>query len=57
MKVIGVHPTDGHDIPGVRSRRALALTDFFHPEEYDGILEIGDAETYALNKRLFSKSP
>jgi cysteine synthase/rhodanese-related sulfurtransferase len=53
VKVIGVHPTDGHDIPGVRSRRALALTDFFHPEEYDGILEIGDAEAYALNKRLF----
>jgi len=23
------------------------------PEEYDGILEIGDAEAYALNKRLF----
>jgi cysteine synthase/rhodanese-related sulfurtransferase len=53
VKVIGVHPTDGHDIPGVRSRRALALTDFFHPEEYDGILEIGDSEAYALNKRLF----
>ena len=53
VKVIGVHPTDGHDIPGVRSRRALALTDFFLPEEYDGILEIGDAEAYALNKRLF----
>jgi cysteine synthase/rhodanese-related sulfurtransferase len=53
VKVIGVHPTDGHDIPGVRSRRALALTDFFRPEEYDGILEIGDADAYALNKRLF----
>jgi cysteine synthase/rhodanese-related sulfurtransferase len=53
VKVIGVHPSDGHDIPGVRSRRALALTDFFHPEEYDGIFEIGNAEAYALNKRLF----
>jgi cysteine synthase len=29
VKVLGVYPTDGHDIPGVRSRRALRVTDFF----------------------------
>jgi len=53
VQVIGVHPTVGHDIPGVRSRRALALTDFFRPEEYDGLVEIGDDEAYALCRRLF----
>ncbi len=52
VKVIGVHPTDGHDIPGVRSRRALALTDFFMPDEYDDIIEIGDDEAYGLCRRL-----
>jgi cysteine synthase/rhodanese-related sulfurtransferase len=52
VQVIGVHPTDGHDIPGVRSRRALAVTAFFHPEEYDGILEITDDEAYGLCRRL-----
>lgn len=52
VKVIGVHPTDGHDIPGVRSRRALALTDFFTPDEYDGIIEISDDEAYGLCRRL-----
>lgn len=52
VQVIGVHPTQGHDIPGVRSRRALAVTDFFHPEEYDTIVEIGDEEAYALTHRL-----
>lgn len=52
VKVIGVHPTDGHDIPGVRSRRALAVTDFFTPEEYDDILEISDEEAYGLCGRL-----
>ena len=52
VKVIGVHPTDGHDIPGVRSRRALALTDFFTPEAYDAVVEIADDESYGLCRRL-----
>ena len=52
VKVIGVHPTAGHDIPGVRSRQALALTAFFTPEEYDGVLEITDEEAYGLCRRL-----
>ncbi|MEI8256038.1 MAG: pyridoxal-phosphate dependent enzyme [Deltaproteobacteria bacterium] len=52
VKVIGVHPTEGHDIPGVRSRRALRLTDFFRPEEYDGVVEVSDAVAYELCRRL-----
>lgn len=52
VKVIGVHPTEGHDIPGVRSRRALALADFFEPDEYDDIIEIADDEAYRLCRRL-----
>lgn len=52
VQVIGVHPTQGHDIPGVRSRRALAVTEFFRPEEYDATIEITDEEAYALALRL-----
>jgi len=52
VKVIGVHPTDGHDIPGVRSRRALRLTAFFKPEEYDGLIEIGDPDAFGLCVRI-----
>jgi len=52
VKVIGVHPADGHDIPGVRSRKALRVTDFFKPEEYDGVIEIGDPEAYWMCLRL-----
>lgn len=52
VKVIGAHPTEGHDIPGVRSIRALKLTDFFLPQEYDGLEKITDAEAYQLCKRL-----
>jgi cysteine synthase/rhodanese-related sulfurtransferase len=52
VQIIGVHPTDGHDIPGVRSRRALRLTDFFKPEEYNGVVEISDDEAYQFCLRL-----
>src|SRR5882672_7790773 len=52
VKVLGVHPGEGHDIPGVRSLRALKLTDFFLPKEYDGITEIANKEAYQLCKRL-----
>jgi cysteine synthase/rhodanese-related sulfurtransferase len=55
VKVIGVHPQDGHDIPGVRSRRALAVTDFFLPEEYDDVVEVDDETAYALCRRLFTE--
>ncbi|MDR0837976.1 MAG: pyridoxal-phosphate dependent enzyme [Propionibacteriaceae bacterium] len=55
VQVIGVHPTDGHDIPGVRSRRALALTAFFKPEEYDQILEVSDEDAYLTCSRLHTE--
>jgi cysteine synthase/rhodanese-related sulfurtransferase len=55
VKVFGVHPGEGHDIPGVRSLRALKLTDFFLPKEYDGITEISNKEAYQLTKRLIQE--
>lgn len=55
VQVIGVHPTDGHDIPGVRSRRALALTEFFTPDAYDAILEVTDDDAYGLCRTLHQR--
>jgi cysteine synthase/rhodanese-related sulfurtransferase len=52
VRVLGVHPGEGHDIPGVRSLRALKVTDFFLPKEYDGLSEISNEEAYRLCKRL-----
>ena len=52
VKVLGVHPSEGHDIPGVRSLKALRLTDFFLPKEYDGVQEIGNEDAYRMCKRL-----
>ncbi len=52
VAVIGVHPNEGHDIPGVRSIRQLAQTRFFVPEEYDAVVEIDDAEAFDLCLQL-----
>jgi cysteine synthase/rhodanese-related sulfurtransferase len=52
VKVLGVYPEDGHDIPGVRSKRQLAQTNLYFPEEYDGEIESSDRESYDLCLRL-----
>ncbi|MFQ5523554.1 MAG: pyridoxal-phosphate dependent enzyme [Acidimicrobiia bacterium] len=51
-KVIGVHPAEGHDIPGVRSLRQLRQTAFFEPENYDGLVEIDNTRAYELCHRI-----
>jgi cysteine synthase/rhodanese-related sulfurtransferase len=52
VNVIGVHPEDGHDIPGVRSLRQLAQTKLYRPDEYDQTVEVVDKEAYDLCLRL-----
>jgi cysteine synthase/rhodanese-related sulfurtransferase len=52
VKVVGVYPEDGHDIPGVRSKRQLDQTKLYFPKEYDGEVEIADREAYDLCLRL-----
>lgn len=52
IKVYGVHPVEGHDIPGVRSIRQLKQTSLFFPKEYDGLVEINNDEAYELCRRL-----
>jgi len=52
IEVIGVHPSEGHDIPGVRSIRQLEQTEFFLPDEYDAMVEMGNQPAYDLTVRL-----
>jgi len=52
VKVLGVHPAEGHDIPGVRSLVQLKQTELFRPDEYDQTAEVSNEEAYALCKRL-----
>src|SRR6266566_1032831 len=40
VKVIAVQPTEGHDVPGLRNVRQLAVSKLFDPALIDEILEI-----------------
>jgi len=52
VQVLGVHPGEGHDIPGVRSLRQLQQTQLFHPDEYDQLVEIQNQDAFNLCLRL-----
>lgn len=52
VSLIGVHPAEGHDIPGVRSLSRLAQTRFFDPDSYDGLVEVDNDTAYELCARL-----
>ena len=52
VQVLGVYPGEGHDIPGVRSLPRLQNTRFFNPDDYDGMVEIGNEEAFELCQRL-----
>ena len=52
IKVIGVYPEEGHDIPGVRSQRQLGQTKLYFPDEYDAQTEVTDDEAYDMMLRL-----
>jgi cysteine synthase B len=52
VRVLGVHPAEGHDIPGVRSLRQLKQTALFVPKEYDGLVEVHNDEAFELCRRI-----
>jgi cysteine synthase/rhodanese-related sulfurtransferase len=52
VTVVGVHPSEGHDIPGVRSIVQLRQTELFRPDEYDHLVEVSNDEAYGLCQRL-----
>lgn len=52
IAVLGVHPEDGHDIPGVRSQRQLQQTQLYRPDEYDQEVEVTNREAYDMCLRL-----
>jgi cysteine synthase/rhodanese-related sulfurtransferase len=52
IQVIGVHPAEGHDIPGVRSLRQLRQTKLFSPEQYDHLVEVANHEAFGTCLRL-----
>jgi rhodanese-related sulfurtransferase len=52
VKVIGVYPEEGHDIPGVRSLKQLKQTKLFLPDEYDELVSVSNLEAFEMCLRL-----
>ncbi|MGB0715199.1 MAG: pyridoxal-phosphate dependent enzyme [Phycisphaerae bacterium] len=52
LTIVGAHPEEGHDIPGVRSLVQLGQTKLFFPDEYDHVVEVGNRESYDMSLRL-----
>jgi len=52
IKVLGVCPEEGHDIPGVRSQRQLQQTKLYRPDQYDQEVEVTNREAYDMCLRL-----
>lgn len=52
IRVLGVYPEDGHDIPGVRSQRQLQQTELYRPDEYDQQTEVTNREAFDMCLRL-----
>ncbi len=52
VKVLGIYPEEGHDIPGVRSQRQLQQTTLYRPDEYDQEVEVTNREAYDMCLRL-----
>jgi len=55
IKVLGIHPAIGHDIPGVRSLKQLEQTELFRPDEYDQLIEIDNETAFGLCHELNRK--
>jgi len=52
VKVLGIHPVEGHDIPGVRSIKQLEQTELFRPDQYDDMVAIDNQTAFTLCLRL-----
>jgi len=52
IRLIAIHPEEGHDIPGVRSLRQLEQTKFFDADAYDHLVEVSNREAFDMCLRI-----
>ncbi|MCH8219108.1 MAG: pyridoxal-phosphate dependent enzyme [Planctomycetes bacterium] len=52
ITLVGVHPEEGHDIPGVRSIRQLEQTELFDRELMNHLVEVTNREAFDMCLRL-----
>jgi len=52
IKIVGVQPTDGSRIPGIRKWPKEYLPKIFDASKVDQVLEVSEAEAWAMARRL-----
>jgi cysteine synthase B len=52
IEIVGVQPTDGSSIPGIRKWPKEYLPEIFDPSKVDRVMEVSEAESIAMTKRL-----
>jgi len=52
IQIVGVQPTDGSSIPGIRKWPEAYLPKIFNPSKVDRILEVSTQEAIAMSRRL-----
>ena len=52
VEIVGVQPTEGSRIPGIRKWPEAYLPKIFNPEKVDRIMEVNQDESIAMAKRL-----
>lgn len=52
IQIVGVQPTDGSSIPGIRKWPKAYLPKIFNPSKVDRILEVSEADAKAMTRKL-----
>ncbi|MGA8854534.1 MAG: cysteine synthase CysM [Christiangramia sp.] len=52
IQIVGVQPTDGSSIPGIRKWPEAYLPKIFNPEKVDKVLEVSEEEAVKMSRRL-----
>ncbi len=52
IQIVGVQPTDGSQIPGIRRWPAAYLPDIYQAERVDRVMDISQAESEEMMRRL-----
>jgi cysteine synthase B len=52
VQIVGVQPTDGSSIPGIRRWTPEFLPKIFEPERVDQVIDVSEAEATTMMKRL-----
>lgn len=55
VKIVGVEPTEGHTIQGLKNMKESIVPEIYHPEELDEKIVVEDEEAFEVTRLLATK--